>query len=384
MDMVKSMKVEFYKHTLTEECITEISDTARNLFITTGPKTALFETNFASYLGLPYSVGLMSCTHALHLAYKALGIGEGDEVIVPAYTFMATISPVIHAGAKPVLVDVNPDTGIIDPALIEKAVTKRTKAISPVNLYGVMAPMLQIKEIADKYKLHIVEDSAHCVEGRGPGFGPGTLSDAAAFSFYATKNITCGEGGALATNNEDVSKKVKILRNHGMDRNASERLKSNVQFYDIAEIGYKANMTDLHASLLLPQLNQISDFWEKRDRIVRTYNNELKNIGGIATPIVPDGYKSAHHLYTIKVTPPDKRDTFVAEMNNLGVGCSINYRPLTELSYISKVMSAKSSDYPNSTSIGNSVLTLPLYPSLKDAEVDQVIDTVKKIANRLL
>ncbi len=381
--------IEFFRHAMDDECLEEFNKTARNLFITTGPKTEEFEKAFAEYLNVPHAVGTMSCTHSLQLAYLTLGIGQSDgsgpsdEVIVPAFTFLATATSVIHAGAKPIFVDVDPRTGILDPDAVEHAITSRTKAICPVHLYGVMAPMERFAEIAKKYGIKLVEDAAHCIEGRGPRFGPGTLSDAAAFSFYATKNITCGEGGALVTRHDDVANKAKILRNHGMDRNAVDRFNVKLPAYDVRFLGFKSNMNDLQASLLLPQLRKIEERLKRRAEIVKKYNEGLAGVKGITLPVVPDGYKTAHHLYTIRISPDGKRDEFLSGMNEAGVHCSVNFRPISDLYYFREELGLKPETCPNATAFGNSVVTLPLYPSLRDDEVSAVIESVKAVAKKL-
>lgn len=376
--------IEFFKHAIDDECLEEFNKTARNLFITTGPKTEEFENKFAQYLNVPHAVGTMSCTHSLQLAYLTLGIGKDDEVIIPAFTFLATATSVIHAGAKPVFVDVDPHTGILDPDATERAITSRTKAICPVHIYGVMAPMERFAEIAQKHKLKLVEDAAHCIEGRGRGFGPGSLSDAAAFSFYATKNITCGEGGALVTKHDYVAQKAKVLRNHGMNKNAVDRFNVKVPAYDVTALGFKSNMNDLQASLLLPQLRKIEDSLKLRAEIVRKYNEGLAGVKGITLPVVPEGYKTAHHLYTVRITPNEKRDAFLAKMNEAGVNCSVNFRPISDLYYFREELGLKPETCPNATAFGNSVVTLPLYPLLRDDEVDTVIESVKTVAKNLL
>lgn len=381
---ISEKNIEFFRHNIDEECLADFGATAKNLFITTGPKTAEFEKKFAEYLGLPHTAGTMSCTHSLQLAYRALGIGAGDEVIVPAFTFVATVTAVIHAGATPVLADVDPKTGILDPATAIAAITPKTKAICPVHLYGVMAPMDRFAEIAGERGLKLVEDCAHCIEGKGPGFAPGILSDASAFSFYATKNITCGEGGAFATRDKNLAKQVKILRNHGMTANAADRFGSSLGNYDVQKVGYKCNMTDLQASLLIPQLRRIEERHKRRREIFDRYKNGLKSVDGIILPHVPEGYKSAFHLYTIRVRKPEARDLFLKKLKEAGIGCSVHYRPLTRLTLFSKELGIKTEDFPIATKLGDSTLTLPLYPALTNEEVDRVINSVRILAGKLL
>ena len=376
--------IEFFRHSIDEECILEFAKTARSTFITTGPKTAEFEKKFASYLGITNVIGLMSCTHALHLAYLALGIGEGDEVIVPAFTFAATATSVIHTGARPVFVDVDPETGILDPEKVEAAINEQTKAICAVHLYGVMAPMDRFAKLAEKYSLKLVEDAAHSIEARGPGYSPGSLSDAAAFSFYATKNITCGEGGALATRHDNLADAVMRLRTHGMNKNAIQRFSEKYAHYDIDRLGYKCNMTDLQAALLIPQLMKIEKLRQIRKEIVIRYNDAFKKIDGVILPTVPSDHISAYHLYTVRLKNHKKRDGFIYEMINNGVHCSVHYRPLSRLSYFAKRLSLVPEMHPIATSIGDSTITLPLYPSMKDSEVERVITIFKKVCHKIL
>lgn len=376
--------VEFFKHNIDGECIAEFNAVAKDLFITTGPKTAEFEKKFAEYLGLPYAVGLMSCTHALHLAYVALEIGQNDEVIVPAFTFAATATSVMHAGAKPVFSDVDANTGILDPSAVEAAITPRTKAICPVHLYGVMAPMERFHEIAKKYNLKLIEDAAHCIEGRHSEFGLGTLSDAVAFSFYATKNITCGEGGALATRHKELAEKVVRLRTHGMTKNAINRYTGEYTHYQIEELGYKYNMMDILAALLLPQLRRIGEFHARRAAIVGLYNEGLKNVDGIILPSIPGNSVSAYHLYTIRVVKHEKRDHFLTEMKKEGINCAVHYVPLGRLSFFRDKLGMKVNDFPNARDLGDSTISLPLYSSLTDLEAERVIEAVKKVSRKLL
>jgi len=210
------MKVEFYKHNLGNKGLMELKKVFNSIFLSTGPKTAEFEKKLAKYLGVKYVVGTSSGTAALHLALLALDIKPGDEVITTPLSFVATSNAILYVGARPVFVDVEKDTGNIDASLIEKAITKKTKAITPVHLYGHMCDMKKISKIAKKHKLKIIEDAAHCLEGKRDGIRPGQLSDIVMFSFYATKNITSGEGGAIATNNKKLAQKIRVLGYHGI------------------------------------------------------------------------------------------------------------------------------------------------------------------------
>lgn len=231
------MKVEFFKHNIGPEEIRKVTEVLNSVFLTTGNVVGEFEAKFSDYLGCSHAVGVTSGTAALHLALLACGIGPGDEVITTPMSFVATANAILHAGADPVFVDVEPQTGNIDADLIEEAISEKTKAILPVHLYGQMADMKQVKAIADKHCLTIIEDAAHCIEGERDGVRPAQLSQAACFSFYATKNITSGEGGAISTNDETISEKLRRLRLHGIDKSAAERYTKKYQHYDMTLLG---------------------------------------------------------------------------------------------------------------------------------------------------
>ena len=260
-------KIEFYKHNIGREEIKEIKKVLNSLFLSTGPITNLFEEKFAQYIGVKKSVGVYSCTAGLFLLLKALGIKEGDEVITTPFTFVATSNSILYCNANPVFVDVDKKTGNIDLNKIEDKITEKTRAILPVHLYGVMVDIKKIKEISDKYNLRLIEDSAHNIEGNFNGIKAGTISDGASFSFYTTKNITSGEGGAIVTNNEEVADKIKILRLHGMDKSAADRYTKKFVQYDVPYLGYKFNMFDIQAALLLNQLKLIEKRWEIKNNL---------------------------------------------------------------------------------------------------------------------
>lgn len=372
------MKVEFYRHSLGEEEIAEVADTLRSLFLTTAGKTARFEREFAAFLGVDHAVGLTSCTAALHLALVALGIGPDDEVIVPAMTFIATINPVFWVGATPVLADVDEKTGLLTPEMVEALVTPRTRAVIAVHLYGAMVDMVGLRRVADKYGLAVIEDAAHCVEGMRDGVRPGQLGDIACFSFYATKNLTCGEGGAVATRRGDLAEKVRILRLHGMSKGAAERYsQATYTHWDMVALGYKYNMSDIQAAILLPQLPKLEERLRRREAICQRYEAAFSAMDGVEFPVVPKGCVSARHLFTIWVDE-GLRDRMLKYLGEHGVGCAVNYRAVHTLTYYRERLGIPPEALPNALRIGNRTITLPLYPSLGEAEVDYVIETVRR------
>lgn len=372
-------RVEFYRHALTEEDIAAATEVLRSVFLTTGPKTAAFERAFAEYLGVDHVVGLTSCTSALFLALVALDIGPGDEVITTPMTFIATANAIIHTGATPVLVDVDPTTGNISAEQIDRAMTPRTRAIVPVHLYGLMADMRTIQARAQAAGVAVLEDAAHATESVRDGVRPGQLGRASCFSFYATKNLTCGEGGALATNDATLAERVKRLRSHGMSKAAAERYTGTYQHWDMTELGYKANMSDIQAALLLGQIPRLEQQLQRREAIARRYEQAFSGLEGVGFPVVPSGARSARHLFTIW-TPQGARDAWLAGLQQRGIGVAVNYRAIHLLTYYRNRFGFQPGTFPIAESIGDRTLTLPLYPGMSDEDVDTVIEAVHDVA----
>jgi dTDP-4-amino-4,6-dideoxygalactose transaminase len=372
-------RVEFYRHALTEDDIAAVADTLRSVFLTTGPRAALFEQQFAAHLGVEHAVAVSSCTSALYLCLRALNIGPGDEVITTPMTFIATANAIVHAGATPVFVDVEPDTGNLDVGQVERAITSRTRAVIPVHLYGLMADMRALADLCHRHHLMLIEDAAHATEAVRDGLRPGQAGQAACFSFYATKNLTCGEGGAVATNDPALADAIKRLRSHGMSKEAAGRYTGRYQHWDMLSLGYKANLSDINAALLVGQLPRLSAQLAGREAIARRYEAAFRDLPGVGFPIVREGATSARHLFTIWVSP-DRRDEYLAELQERGIGVAVNYRAVHLLSYYRDQFGFRPGAFPNAESIGNSTLTLPLYPSMSEAEIDAVIAAVAGIA----
>ncbi len=371
------MKVEFFKHSLGRDEKRMVVQCLDDLFLTTGSYVNEFETRFAAHLGAKQCVAVNSCTAALHLSLLALGIGPGDEVITTPMTFLATATAILHAGARPVFVDVEKETGLINADLIEAALTKKTKAIIPVHLYGQMCDMKKIRKIAGKHGLKIVEDAAHCIEGERDGIRPGQVSDAACFSFYATKNITCGEGGAIVTNRKAMAQKTKILRSHGMTKEAAGRYSGHYKHWDMTEYGWKYNMSNIEASLLLPQIKKIEPQWKKRKRLYECYVRDLKKIHTLSYPQIAPGTKSAYHLLTVWVDPA-KRDRLLKALGQKGIGVSVQYRPVHLLKYFRERFHFKRGDFPVAEAIGRRTVSLPFWPGLTAEQVRYVTSELRR------
>lgn len=371
------MKVEFFRHSLGKDEEQSLIDTLRGVFLTSGPVTREFEKVFGEYLDCRHVIGTYSCTTALFLCLKALGIGAGDEVITTPMTFIATANAILEAGAHPVFVDVERSTGNLDVQQLSGALTERTKAIIPVHLYGHMCDMRRLSDVARARGLYLIEDAAHCVEGARDGVRPGQLSDAACFSFYATKNLTAGEGGAVATNHPELAERLFILRSHGMDKAAADRYTSAYRHWDMPLLGYKANMFDLQAALLLPQIGKIADKLKERTRIRRRYDEAFSDNPLLGLPQTLDGTAHAGHLYTVWA-PAGKRDAFLAGLNREGIGVAVNYRPVHLMHYYRKQFGFGPGMYPVAEEIGERTVSLPFYPGLKDEEVEAVIAAVQR------
>jgi dTDP-4-amino-4,6-dideoxygalactose transaminase len=373
------MKIEFFKHNIDEFDINRVSEVLNSIFLTTGSVVEDFERNFSSYLNISNTIGVTSCTAALHLCLLAGGIGQGDEVITTPMSFCSTANAILHVSAAPVFVDVEEETGNIQAELIESKITKKTKAILPVHLYGQMCDMKSIREIADRYHLIIIEDAAHCIEGSRDGMRVGHLADAACFSFYATKNITSGEGGAIATNNGEKAELLKMLRLHGIDKGAGDRYTKRYQHWDMPVLGWKYNMDNIQGALLVGQLEKIDELWKRRDEICRRYEDAFRNKKGIKLMNLLENCKHGRHLFTIQV-PPKKRDPSLWSLQERGVGVAVNYRAIHLLKYYREKFGFKEGDFPVAEQIGSRTISLPLYPKLKDSEVDYVIRTTIEVA----
>jgi UDP-4-amino-4-deoxy-L-arabinose-oxoglutarate aminotransferase len=371
------MKIEFFRHSISKDDIKRINNILKSIFLTTGEEVEKFEQRFSHYIGKRYTIGLTSCTAALHLSLIALGIGHGDEVITTPLSFCATANAILHAGAKPVFVDVEEETGNLNTALIEQAITKKTKAIIPVHLYGQMCDMKNIKKIAKQYNLKAIEDAAHAIEASRDGIRVGQLSDAVCFSFYATKNITSGEGGAVSTDSKTLAETFRMLRLHGINKDAAERYTKHYQHWDMLALGWKYNMDNIHAALLIGQLARIEGLWEKRNRLWKIYKEELRKIKDIRLLKTLSNLKHARHLFTILV-PPKKRDSLLLELQDRGIGVAVNYRPIHLLDYYQKTFGYKIGDFPIAEKIGEMTISLPLYPSLTKTEVRYIVKALKE------
>lgn len=365
--------IPFFLHDLGAAEVAAFERALADPILTTGETVAHFERGFADAVGRRHAVAVTSCTGALHLSLLALGIGAGDEVITTPLTFIATSTAIIEAGATPVFVDVEPDTGNLDVARVERAITPRTKAILPVHLYGQMVDMLALRAIADRHDLRIVEDAAHCVEGRRDGIGPARLGDVACFSFYATKSLTCGEGGAIVTDDDALAARLRSLRLHGMTKAAADRQREGYQHWDMTELGWKYNMDNLQAAILLPQLERLEANWARRTAIAAEYKRRLADVPGLSLPKTRPGVRHARHLFPVWIKD-GRRDDVVRGLQAHGIGVMVNYRAIHLLTYFRETLGHRPGAFPNAERIGDATLSLPLYPRLEPDRVARVAD----------
>ena len=317
----------FHVPEIGEDEIESVVGALRSGWLTTGFKVKEFEQEFASLIGCHHAVAVNSCTAALHLALDAIGITEGDEVIVPTMTFAATAEVVTYFKARPVLVDCRPDTLNIDVDQIEKAITPRTKAIIPVHFGGQPCEMDRVLEVARQHNLKVIEDAAHALPARYRGKMIGTLGDITCFSFYATKNITTGEGGMATTENAEWANRMRMMSLHGLTRDAWKRYTSRGSWhYEIGYPGYKYNLTDIAAALGIPQLRKCDNFWEMRHRYAALYNNGFGGLPEIILPHVAEGVQHAWHLYVIQLDLEQLkigRNEFIDHLTKYNIGCSV-------------------------------------------------------------
>jgi len=370
---------------IQEPEIEEVVDSLRTGWLGTGPKVKRFEQAFAAYKGVqPEQVAaLNSCTAALHVSLIAAGIGPGDEVITTAMTFCATVNAIIHAGATPVLADIDPDTLNISAREIESKITPKTRAILPVHFAGRACDMDAIMSIATAHNLIVVEDCAHAIETEWRGQAIGTFGDFACFSFYVTKNVATGEGGMVIARSQSAVERIKILSLHGMSKDAWHRFgDSGYKHYYVVDAGFKYNMMDLQAAIGLHQLARVEDAWLKRRKIWQRYQAELCDLPLTLPNEWPIHIRHAHHLYTVCVSPTDShidRDDFVAAMSAAGIGVGVHYQCLAAHPFYQERFGWKPEDYPAANEYGCTTVSLPLSPNLSDSQQERVIAAAKRV-----
>ena len=372
-----------------EEEINEVVDTLKSGWVTTGPKTKEFELQFAEYIGGEVeAISVNSATSGLHLALEACRISAGDEVITTTVTFTATAETIRYLGAHPIFVDIDPNTLNIDIHKIEEKITSRTKAIVLVHMAGMPCDMDKIITIAKKYKLRVIEDAAHALPSKINGVLIGQHdSDAIVYSFYATKTITTGEGGMIVTKNKEIASRCKVMRLHGISRDAFDRYVSTKPswYYEVVAPGFKYNLTDIASSLGICQLRKANLFYEKRLHIAKRYVDELKDLPIKLPPDIGNKSTDIHawHLFIIQLKPEAKikRDEFIQKMSELKVGTSVHFIPLHIQPYWRQEYKLENVDFPYATAYFENAVSLPIYTKMTDDDQSYVIQSIRKILN---
>lgn len=361
----------------------EIIDALDSGWVTLGPRTKQFEDDFAKYVGSKYAVAVSSCTAGLHLSLLAAGIGPGDEVITTPFTFVATVNPIVQVGAKPIFIDIDPETFNIDVSKIEEKITKKTKAIIPVHYAGQPVDLDKITALAKKYKIIIIEDGAHAAGALYKKKRIGSIGNMTSFSFHPLKNMTTGDGGMITTNSEAYASKLQLLRLHGMSRDAWKRHTATGSWrYDVEFPGFKYNMTDLAASLGIHQLKKLGFFIKTRQEYAKVYDKILSNVPEITIPSSVKNQKHIYTLYTIKINTGDltlTRDDIVEKLKEAQIGANIQFIPLHYFTYYKNNFKYKKGDFPNAENVFEHIISLPLYPKMRLTDIKYVGKTLVKI-----
>ena len=364
----------------------QVTDAVRSGWLTTGPKVARFEERIRDMVRARHSVALNSCTAALHLSLAAAGVGRGHEVITSPYTFAATGEAILYLGARPVLVDIDPLTLNIDPEAAAAAVTRRSRAIVPVHIAGLPCDMKAILGLARRRRLRVIDDAAHALGASVKGRPIGAISDLTCFSFYATKNLTTGEGGMVTTDDKELAARVRRLSLHGLSRDAWKRYTRGGSWrYDVVELGFKYNMTDVAAALGLAQVRKFPSMQARRRMLARRYTSLLGGCDAFDRPMEPRGVVHAWHLYVLRLRPgvlSVGRDRLIDLLKAKGIGTSVHFLPLHLHSLYRKMFSYRRGDFPHTERESARAISLPLYPGLSLEAQDRVVGTLLDLARR--
>lgn len=375
--------VPFHRPVIDEDEIRSVVETLKSGWLTTGPKVKRFEEDFARYLGCSHAIAVNSGTAALHLALDAIGIKEGDDVILPTMTFAATAEVVLYFKANPVLVDCQGDTLNLDPSQIEPAITSKTRAIIPVHFGGQPCEMDRILDIAKKHNLRVIEDAAHALPASHHSKTIGTIGDVTCFSFYATKTITTGEGGMATTENSEWAERMRMMSLHGISHDAWKRYtKEGSWYYEILYPGFKYNLTDIAAAIGIEQLKKCDEFWEARQRIAMNYAKAFADLKEIQLPTCRNDVQHAWHLFVIQLNLERlriNRNQFVEALREKEIGTSVHFIPLHLHPYYRDKFGYKTEDFPNAGAAFERIISLPIYPRMTEGNVRDVIVAVRKL-----
>ncbi len=361
----------------------EVLDSMQNAWIGTGPKVEQFERSFSAYKNRSSVAAVSSCSAALHLSCLALGLQPGDEVITTAMTFCATVNAIIHSGATPVLADIDPETLNVDPQEIVKKITARTRAIIVVHFAGRPCDMRAISAIADQYNLKIIEDCAHALETEYHGQPAGSMGALGCFSFYATKNLTTGEGGMVISRDESLVETVKVMAMNGLSADAWQRFSDDgYKHYAVTGLGFKYNMMDIQAAIGIHQLKKVEDFWQRREELWMFYLEKLQGLPLVLPPPVENQTRHAYHLFTLGVDSDRAgitRDDFMQEMTRRNIGVGVHYLSIAEHPYYQKTYGWQPAGYPHALKHGAETVSIPLSAHLSDRDARDVVEAITDI-----
>ncbi len=361
---------------ITEDDVKAVAEVVRSGRLALGPKTEEFERLIANYTGTEHAVAVSSGTAALHLIVKALGIGPGDEVLVPSFTFVASVNAILYEGAKPVFVDIEPDTYNLDPTDLEKKITHKTKAIMAVDVFGHPADWDEILRIARKHRLKVIDDACEALGARYRGKSLGQFGDAAAFAFYPNKQITTGEGGMIVTNDTNIASVCRSLRNQGRGDMGA--------WLEHERLGYNYRMTEMSAALGISQLSRLEDILTKRDRVAQMYTNRLSGIEWVRPPVVRQNVRMSWFVYTITLTENLKRDSVMQAMMREGIPTRGYFSPVHLQGYIRELLNTYEGMLPITESVASRTIALPFHSNLSQEEVDDVVEVLSKCVRSLL
>jgi dTDP-4-amino-4,6-dideoxygalactose transaminase len=383
---VRSRTVPFFRPDIGDQEIAAVVETLRSGWVTVGPRTQAFEEAFERYIGARHAVAVSSCTAALHLVLDALALQPGDEVITSTMTFTATAGAIIHAGGRPVLVDCAADTLNLEPAAVERRITPRTRAIVPVHFAGHPVPLDELLAVARARRVPVIEDAAHAFPARYRGRPIGTIGDATAFSFYATKNLCTGEGGMLTLADDEVAERLRSRRLHGMNRDAWRRFSGEGSWrYDVTYPGFKYNLTDTAAAMGLVQLQRTPELHRRRQGLAALYTDLLRDEPAVELPTTRPDVEHAWHLYVVRVRPARvsiTRDALIEALKAAGVGAAVHYIPLHLHSYYRDTLGCRPADFPVASAAADTLLSLPFFTLMGDDDVRYVTDTLRGILER--
>ncbi|MFB3924424.1 MAG: UDP-4-amino-4,6-dideoxy-N-acetyl-beta-L-altrosamine transaminase [Syntrophales bacterium] len=378
--------IPYGRQSMDDEDIRYVVKALRSDWLTTGPLVDEFEQAFSRWTGAREAVAVSSGTAALHAAMYAAGIGAGDEVIVPAMTFVATANSVLYQGGTPVFADVDPNSLLINPGDAESRITSRTKAIVTVDFAGQPCDYPSFRKIARKHNLLLIADSCHALGAEHAGKKTGTLADLTVFSFHPVKHITTGEGGMIATDDAEMARRMRLFRNHGIASDHRQRASQNTWFYEMVDLGFNYRITDIQCALGLSQLGKLPQWLERRRKIARRYDEAFADMPVLKPLAVSDAVLHAYHLYVVRYTadaPGMDRDEFFSRMRREGIGVNVHYIPVPCHPYYRIKFGYRQGDFPSAEAAYKQIVSLPMFPAMSDGDVDRVIAAVHKITGQV-